>query len=122
MAPVFLHAQKWLPDAASFTWGCYGSGAGFAIGGARPSLCRLQSDGIADPCGQCYRKIFHRPHPDWGNGSLLAAVRSNPLLNEPNLANAQYCHCLELVFAALRQWRLAQLNRMRSPRIIAQLD
>ena len=74
------------------------------------------------PAADCYRKRFNRPHPDWGNGSLLAAVRSNPLLNEPNLANAQYCHCLELVFAALRQWRLAQLNRMRSPRIIAQLD
>ena len=47
----------------------------------------------------CYRKRFNKPHPDWGNGSLMAMARGMGLQAEPELAHVDYCDCLERVFA-----------------------
>jgi hypothetical protein len=62
----------------------------------------------------CYRKRFNNPHPDWGNGSLMAMARGMGLQAEPELAHVDYCDCLERVFAGLRRWRLSQSNPTRS--------
>ena len=62
----------------------------------------------------CYRKRFNRPHPIWGNGSLIAAARSTDQQAEPDLANLEYCDCLELVFAGLRHGRQSQSSRTRN--------
>ena len=42
-----------------------------------------------------------RPYPNWGDGSLMtAALRRRPV-PEPSLADADYCRCLSMVYAAL---------------------
>lgn len=43
----------------------------------------------------------HRPHPIWGDGSLMtAALRRHPL-PEPGLDSADYCRCLAMTYQAL---------------------
>ncbi|TCP42321.1 hypothetical protein [Rhodovulum marinum] len=55
-----------------------------------------------------YCKRFHRAHPDWGNGSLMALAQRENLPPEPPLDDPDYCRCLALVFATLAAWRVEQ--------------
>ncbi|MGC9420101.1 MAG: hypothetical protein ACP5EN_14150 [Rhodovulum sp.] len=57
-----------------------------------------------------YRKRFHRAHPDWGNGSLMALAHREELPPEPPLDDPDYCRCLALVFSALAEWRAEQAH------------
>ncbi len=42
-----------------------------------------------------------RLHPDWGNGSLMAAARTHRLAPEPGFHDLDYCRCMETVLACL---------------------
>lgn len=48
-----------------------------------------------------YRKRFGRAHPAWGNGTLMAAARMQPLPREPQLHDPDYAACLILVLTQL---------------------
>ncbi len=50
-----------------------------------------------------YRKRFGRAHPAWGNGTLMASARRQPLPREPHLHDADYAACLILEQTQLRQ-------------------
>lgn len=69
----------------------------------RPVLMQrmLSEAAIAD----LYRKRLGRPHPIWGNGSLMAAARRRVRAAEPFLDDRDYCACLAMVFEALIDWR-----------------
>lgn len=53
-----------------------------------------------------YVRRSGRLHPDWGNGTLLAAARTRPLQAEPGFDDLVYCECFEIVLHALRRRRL----------------
>jgi hypothetical protein len=53
----------------------------------------------------CYRRRFARAHPQWGNGSLMAAAMSQRLPPEPPLDDAEYCRCVASVFSVLADRR-----------------
>lgn len=71
----------------------------------------LEQASVAD----LFRKRLGRGHPVWGNGSLMAAAMSRPMMREPFLDDPDYCRCLVVVFEALILWRSerAALNRPR---------
>lgn len=48
-----------------------------------------------------WKGVWRRPHPMWGDGSLLAAALRRQPAPEPVLVDAEYCRCLALVYAAL---------------------
>ena len=58
-----------------------------------------------------YFKKFGRSHSLWGNGSVLSAARKRPLPPEPDLADAEYCACMEQVFRALADWRAGKSRK-----------
>lgn len=51
-----------------------------------------------------FRKRTGRPHKQWGNGSLMAAV-PKPKFHEPYLSSVNYLCALQLVLAALTEWK-----------------
>ncbi|TCO70903.1 hypothetical protein [Rhodovulum euryhalinum] len=55
-----------------------------------------------------YRKRFHRAHPEWGNGSLMALACRQDLPPEPPLDDPDYCRCLALVLASLADSRMSK--------------
>ncbi|MCR8546575.1 hypothetical protein M4578_01945 [Salipiger sp. P9] len=52
-----------------------------------------------------YRRHLGRAHPDWGNGTLMAAALAHVLAPERRLDDPDYAECLILVLEALRVWR-----------------
>lgn len=52
-----------------------------------------------------YRKRFGRVHPQWGNGSLMAAVGVKGLQQEPFLGDLGYCRAFAAVLEVLIEWR-----------------
>lgn len=52
-----------------------------------------------------------KPHPVFGNGSLMATARTRMLMDEPSFDDVQYCQCFELVLRHLIRF---QINRRRS--------
>lgn len=48
-----------------------------------------------------FRRTHHRPHPYWGDGSLMAAALAEDPPPEPRLNDPDYCDCLVLVLQAL---------------------
>ncbi len=52
-----------------------------------------------------YVRRLGRVHPLWGDGTLMSAARKRVLADEPELSDADYCSCLELVFETLARWR-----------------
>ncbi|MGV6847187.1 MAG: DUF7742 family protein [Marinibacterium sp.] len=66
---------------------------------ARARLCRRL---IAEAdAAERHMECTGRLHPDWGNGSLMAAARQRPLPPEPGLDDPDYCRCMELVLSCL---------------------
>ena len=71
-----------------------------------------------------YYKRIGRGHPDWGNGSLMAAAHTWDMAPEPFLDDADYCRCFMVVFDMLIRWRSerATLNQTRKKRRSPRLD
>lgn len=55
--------------------------------------------------------VTGRLHPQFGNGSLMAAARSRPLADEPSFDDTDYCQCFETVLRHLIRF---QISRTRS--------
>lgn len=75
---------------------------------ARPPAARLGAMATMlarAEAADAYRKRFHRAHPAWGNGSLMALAQREDLPPEPPLDDPDYCRCLALVFATLADRR-----------------
>lgn len=67
----------------------------------RESLCRqMIGEAIA---ADRHRRHYRKPHPRWGNGSLMSAARRRRLSAEPGFDDPEYCACFELVLRCLRQ-------------------
>ncbi len=68
-------------------------------GPARQKLCtRLLYE--AD-CADRFTRRLGKPHPFWGNGTLLAAARGHPLVEERTFDDRDYCSAFEMVLAQL---------------------
>ncbi len=48
-----------------------------------------------------YRLETGRPHPLWGNGSLMGAALTHARASEPALDDPDYAACMALIFEAL---------------------
>lgn len=48
-----------------------------------------------------FRKKLGRVHPNWGNGTLMAAALAQTVPNEPRLDDPDYLNCQAHVIAAL---------------------
>jgi hypothetical protein len=48
-----------------------------------------------------YHKRRSKPHPDWGNGSLMARALKEKLVPEPFSSDAGYLLTLQVVIAAI---------------------
>jgi hypothetical protein len=59
-----------------------------------------------------YRREMGKPHPFWGDGSLMSAALLYDPPAEPKLADEEYCACLAMVFETL-------INRERTGRSAA---
>ena len=53
-----------------------------------------------------YARRLGKCHPDWGNGTLLAAAHKAPLAPERAWNDPAFLHCLQCALEALRQHRL----------------
>jgi hypothetical protein len=62
---------------------------------------RMQQLIDAADLGDRYRRRFGRPHPRFGNGSLMAAAAAWPMRTEPPLDSSDYLDCLGRVIEAL---------------------
>jgi hypothetical protein len=58
-----------------------------------------------------------RLHPRYGNGSLMAAARRNPLADEPGFDNVDYCQCHVLVMDRLIQQAQARADCLAQVRL-----
>ncbi|SDD76701.1 hypothetical protein [Ruegeria marina] len=66
---------------------------------SREALCRrmiVEAD-VADR----HLRRTGRPHPLFGNGSLMSAARKRVLADEPGFDDPDYCLCFETVLRAL---------------------
>lgn len=65
----------------------------------RAATCRelIAQAGWAD----AYRRALGRPHPAWGDGSLMAAAARFDQAREPFLSDPDYLHCLWVVTRTL---------------------
>lgn len=65
----------------------------------RAAACRMM---IAQArWADAYRRALGRPHPEWGDGSLMAVAARHPGPREPFLSDSEYLHCLWVVISAL---------------------
>lgn len=48
-----------------------------------------------------YHKRMSKPHPVWGNGSLMARANAEPQIVEPFLSDIEYLGALEMVIGAI---------------------
>lgn len=78
--------------------------------GRRAALCRRMI-GAAELADR-YRERHGRLHPRWGNGSLMAAARRFPLVDEPGFDDAEYWRCVVQALEALT--RLSPRRSSRS--------
>lgn len=54
-----------------------------------------------------YRRRLGRPHPDWGNGSLMAVAGQRGRVPEPFLSDRRYVRALRLVLGRLLEPKLS---------------
>lgn len=86
---------------------------GDVVAAARALLCvplgqrwRAARDLVAQAdAADRYRRHFGRAHPDWGNGTLMAAALARTTAPERRLDDPEYGECLILALEAARQWR-----------------
>lgn len=69
----------------------------------RPDLRAAMLDRLLDQthAAHCFFKRTGRPHPDWGNGSLMARANVERQKPEPFASDVGYLACLALVIGAL---------------------
>lgn len=48
-----------------------------------------------------YHKRFRKPHPFWGNGSLMARANTEPQVTERFASDVDYLSVLQMVIAAI---------------------
>ena len=48
-----------------------------------------------------YHKRLSRPHPLWGNGSLMARANAEPQIKEPFASDTEYLEVLRMVIGAI---------------------
>lgn len=70
-------------------------------GARKPAIRRMFLQAEA---ADTYRLRHGKAHPVWGNGSLMAVARMQPLPAEPALGDTDYCACMADVFEALIDW------------------
>ena len=58
-------------------------------------------------CADRYMRRLGKPHPDWGNGTLLSRVCSLPMAQVTTLGGTGYSRCLEQVLNTLNRRRVA---------------
>ena len=79
------------------------------------------SDASASPAAdfdpRAYRRALGRPHPHWGDGSLMAVAAGHAQAPEPFLSDPEYLHCLWIVMRTLlRRARRHAARRGTAPR------
>lgn len=52
-----------------------------------------------------FTRRLGKPHPFWGNGTLLGAAQGHPKAAEPTFDNPAYCSAFEMVLAQLAEQR-----------------
>ena len=52
-----------------------------------------------------YAKRHGRPHPTWGNGSLMARAMAEPLVTAPNFSCRTYLAAFQAITTALTNFR-----------------
>jgi hypothetical protein len=62
-----------------------------------------------------YHKRLAKPHPVWGNGSLMARANLEPQMPEPIASGIDYLQTLQLVIAAIICRRAAAKPPRKSP-------
>ncbi|MEM1388338.1 MAG: hypothetical protein AAF748_14725 [Pseudomonadota bacterium] len=58
-----------------------------------------------------FRRRFRRPHPYWGDGSLMTVALAGNPPPEPRLSDPRYCRALALVLGTLAAYGVG----MRAP-------
>lgn len=48
-----------------------------------------------------YQKRLSKPHPLWGNGSLMARANAEPQMAEPMVSDLEYLRALHMVIGAI---------------------
>ena len=48
-----------------------------------------------------YQKRLSKPHPLWGNGSLMARANAEPQIKEPVASDTEYLEALRMVIGAI---------------------
>ena len=78
---------------------------------AREQTCArlLQETDWADR----FTKRLGKPHPFWGNGTLLAAAQRYPLAPEPTFDDLAYCTAFEMVLFQLAGRIWSGMSRQR---------
>lgn len=66
--------------------------------GRRAVLAAMLAEAAA---AEAFRRRHGRAHPEWGNGSLMAAAMARARVAEPGLGDAGYRDCLVAVLEAL---------------------
>lgn len=64
-------------------------------------LCLLHTMIQQADAAHDYHKRLRRPHPLWGNGSLMARANVEPQAKEPFASNIAYLDALQIVISAL---------------------
>jgi hypothetical protein len=94
---------------------------GDVVAAAR-SLKRIRPDGRAQflarliaeaSAAERHRRKTGCSHPDYGDGSLMAAALAHGGVREPSLEDADYCLCLALVLSELAGRRFPATDTRR---------
>ena len=55
-----------------------------------------------------FHKRHRRPHPQWGNGSLMARANSEVFAPQPRDGDAKFLAALQLCLASVADWRVGR--------------
>jgi len=82
---------------------------------ARRDLCMLLLERAH--CADKYTKALGKPHPFWGNGTLMGAAATFDKMPEPVLSNDAYRAALMMVLTEVSAWRTKRrlYRGMREP-------
>jgi hypothetical protein len=75
--------------------------------GARAGVCERML--VRAHYADCYTRRMGRPHPLWGNGTLLAVAWAGRMPREPCFDSDDYCRCIALVVQQIAACRTQHL-------------
>jgi serine O-acetyltransferase len=55
-----------------------------------------------------FHKRHRRPHPTWGNGSLMARANAEAFVAQPRDGDARFLAAMQVGLAAIADWRVAR--------------